>query len=409
MNKAARFIVGAVVLGVSACVVLTKTHPPSQAGAGENKPAARAAAEAEKPAGKNVVPLVKFKKPKGDITLIPAPAWMLPPWPNPDSKADTPAEMKPYVEKIPGTNVSFVMIPVPGGRFRMGSPPGEKNREECEGPQVEVELDPFWIGKCEVTWEEYELWQMGGDIQMRKALHRKPTPYDELADAITRPTAPYDDMSFGMGKEGRPAISMTQLAAKVFCKWLCAKTGRYYRLPTEAEWEYACRAGTTTAYSFGDDPKPIGRYAWYVGNSEDKYHKVGTKKPNPWGLYDMHGNVYEWVLDRFTPDGYKTWAGKVVKNPINLPTDIYPRVVRGGSYMDDPPLLRSASRVFSEEAWKERDPQFPQSIWYHTDAPFVGFRIVRPFKKPAPEKAARYEIDEAQKRAYLEYKEAKGL
>ena len=113
------------------------------------------------------------------------------------------------------------------------------------------------------------------------------------------------------------------------------------------------------------------------------------------------------MLDQFTPDGYARYAGKTVKDPIVVPTSIYPRVVRGGSWIDPPELCRSACRTYSEENWKEGDPQFPQSIWYHTDADFVGFRVVRPFKRPTPKEARPYDLDKAQIEAFEEYEKAK--
>jgi formylglycine-generating enzyme required for sulfatase activity len=308
------------------------------------------------------------------------------------AEAKTPSDMKPYTEVIANGDVTFEMLPIPGGKFTMGSPESEAERKEDEGPGHEVEIEPFWMGKCEVTWNEYEIWMFNLDIQRRELAKVAPTETEKRADAVTRPTKPYTDMTFGMGKEGYPAICMTQLAARTYCQWLSAKTGRYYRLPTEAEWEYAARAGTKTAYSFGDDPGMLGEYAWYFDNSEDTYHKVGLKKPNPWGLHDMHGNVAEWVLDQYIPDYYAKCAGRAAKNPWAIPTKIYPLAVRGGSWDDDPAAQRSAARRGSDKEWKQQDPQLPQSIWYFTDALFLGFRVVRPLVEPsAAEKAGVWE------------------
>jgi len=421
--------------------------------------------------------------------------------------------MKPYTNTIPGTTVSYVMLPIPGGEFLMGSPESEQGRTPDEGPQHKVAIAPFWMGRCEVTWNEYELF-MYPDLVKRSAtaLGQKEDP---LIDAVSRPTKPYTEMSFGMGKDGFPAISMTQHAANKYCQWLSAKTGQFYRLPTEAEWEYACRAGTTTAYSFGDDVSKFREYAWFKNNNdrsltisldeipdlpsfaarlkqppstdalspylrdqfspatrkllsdygdgpnlelqralvedidriirngpiytserfagvelpkqisdllkekpegEDlirlnrellheaypkeivtsdsepmaKYQKVGLKRPNPWGLYDMHGNVVEWTLDQYDPDYYKQFADTVASNPWNKATTPYPHVARGGSWDDKPEMLRSSARLASSKAWKVQDPQLPKSIWYHTDAQFLGFRIVRPLKVPSPEELQKY-------------------
>ncbi|MCX8091957.1 MAG: formylglycine-generating enzyme family protein [Verrucomicrobiae bacterium] len=301
------------------------------------------------------------------------------------------ADMKPYTNTIPGTAVQYVMVPIPGGEFLMGSPDNEPGRKPDEGPQHRVRISPFWMGQCEVTWDAYLLFMYPDDEKKLRETHKTDPAVDALSDAVTRPSKPYVDMSFGMGKGGFPAISMTQHAANKFCHWLSARTGHFYRLPTEAEWEYACRAGTTTAYSFGDDASKLEEYAWFFDNSNSKYQKVGRKKPNPWGLYDMHGNVAEWVLDQYDAQFYKLCAEQgVVTDPWNRATKPYPHSVRGGSWDDDPPALRSAARRGSDRSWKATDPQLPKSIWYLTDAQFVGFRIVRPLKVPPPEEMVKY-------------------
>ena len=214
--------------------------------------------------------------------------------PIPNADAASAGDMKAYTELIEHTEAKIDMLPIPGGEFLMGSPASEEGRADDEGPQHKVKIDPFWMSKCEITWDAFEIWMFDLDIQQYKDIKKiAANERDKAAEEyqLSQPTAPYTDMTFGMGKKGYPAICMTQDGAAVFCAWLSAKTGRYYRLPTEAEWEYACRAGTTTAYSFGDDPADLDAYAWYFDNGDEKYHKVGEKKPNPWGLHDMHGNV----------------------------------------------------------------------------------------------------------------------
>jgi formylglycine-generating enzyme required for sulfatase activity len=303
-------------------------------------------------------------------------------------KEQTQADMKVYTNTIPGTTVTYAMVPIPAGEFVMGSPATEAKRNEDEGPQHHVKIEPFWMEQCEVTWNEYELFMYPSDKAIQPA--DATTNYtDAAADAVTKPTKPYVEMSFGMGKDGYPAISMTQHAANIYCQWLSAKTGHFYRLPTEAEWEYACRAGTTTAYFFGDDPAQLGQYAWFADNSDFKYQKVGQKKPNPWGLYDIIGNVDQWTLDQYDPSYYKQFT-ETVTEPWNKATKPYPHVVRGGSWQDDADKLRSACRRGSSSAWKAQDPQLPKSVWFLTDAQFVGFRIIRPLKIPSAEEMYNY-------------------
>ena len=302
------------------------------------------------------------------------------------------ADMKGYTNSIPGTEVTYEMVPIPGGEFVMGSPENEKDRQKDEGPQHPVKISPFWMGRYEVTWEEYLLYQYPDDEVKLRELHPTDAAVNELSDAVTHPSKPYPDMSFGMGKKkGLPVISMTQHAANKYCHWLTAKTGHFYRLPTEAEWEYACRAGTTTTYYFGDDASKLKNHGWFFDNSDSKYQKVGKKLPNPWGLYDMYGNVSEWVLDQYDADCYQTFkvAGPAT-DPWNRATRPYPHVVRGGSWDDDAPVLRSAARGQSERAWKATYPQLPKSIWHLSDWTRTGFRIVRPLAIPSAENMAKY-------------------
>ena len=285
----------------------------------------------------------------------------------------TEADMKPYTNTIPGTDLDYEMVTIPGGEFIMGSPATEKLRAADEGPQHRVKVSPFWMGKYEVRWQEYILFVYAEEeIQLRE---KYPTPAEvcSISDAVTRPSKPYIDMSYGMGKKGMhgkgyPAIAMTQHAANKFCQWLSAKTGHFYRLPTEAEWEYAARAGTTTAYFFGDDPAELPKYAWFFDNADSSYRTLGKKPPNPWGLYDIYGNVAEWVLDQYDGSYYQSGAGQgVITNPWNKAVKPYPHAVRGGSYDDDPHQLRSAARSKSSPEWKKSDTTLPKSIWWLPD------------------------------------------
>jgi len=298
-----------------------------------------------------------------------------------------------YKETIAGTSVSFDMVAIPGGTFVMGSPASEPGRAADEGPAHEVRIAPFWMERTETTWSEYDAFAFAQAIASARAA--QPAAPPSGADAVTRPTPPYADESFGFGKGRQPVISVQIHAAMEYCRWLSAKTGKAYRLPTEAEWEYAARAGSKEAYSFGADAAKLDAHAWFAGNSGGRPHPVGGKTPNAWGLLDMHGNVAEWTVDHYDPGQYaRVPAGTT--GPVLLPSDRrYPYVVRGGSWDDRAPRLRSAARRGSSEEWNRRDPQSPQSIWWHTDATFVGFRVVRAVEEQENLKGLRSRITPA--------------
>jgi formylglycine-generating enzyme required for sulfatase activity len=256
------------------------------------------------------------------------------------------------------------------------------------------------MGKCEVTWDEFDLYFRYGNRNLDKkegegeaAEEKKPEAKKDdkplsSADAVSKPTRPYVDETYGFEREKNPAICMTQHAAMKYCEWLSKKTGKDYRLPTEGEWEYACRAGTTGAFGIPAGAK-LEDYAWFKGNSKGEDgrlspHPVGTKKPNAWGLHDMHGNVMEWCLDHYVKDAYKRYekialAQAFVTEPVFKPTENkWSHVARGGHFKDEPKDLRSAARRRSEKKWMAADPQEPQSIWWLTNYPIIGFRICRP-------------------------------
>ena len=304
-----------------------------------------------------------------------------------------------YTEFIPGTAVSFDMVAIPGGTFTMGSPASESYRREDEGPQRSVTISALWIGRTEVTWDEFEAW-----YRATRAEGRTDTRLAEAAgvDAITGATPPYVPPDQGWGKGDRPAITMTHHAAEAYCRWLSMVTGKRYRLPTEAEWEYAARGGTTTPYFFDGDPRQyttrrfwnriVGRntialdsFVVYAGNSGDRTQSPEGVAPNPFGLVNMLGNVREFTLDWYAPDAYREdAAGATIADPQGPPTGTE-HVVRGGSFRSDAADLRSAARDHTRaDACFMTDPQIPKSRWWYSDCTDIGFRVVRENEDESP-------------------------
>jgi formylglycine-generating enzyme required for sulfatase activity len=236
-----------------------------------------------------------------------------------------------YHESIAGTLVTFEMVPVPGGPASVPTSDGMRT----------VNVEPFFIGRTEVTWDLYDVYALGLDVPAARG----------GTDAVARPSNPYGAPDYGWGHAGFPAMSVTRHAAETFCRWLSARTGKTYRLPTEAEW---ARAAALSAGAAPLTPERRDAIAWHRGNADGKTHAVATRAADALDLFDLFGNVAEWVVPS---DGAL--------------------VARGGSFRDPPERVGPAGRAVQDPTWNETDPQLPKSRWWLSDSPFAGFRIVR--------------------------------
>jgi formylglycine-generating enzyme required for sulfatase activity len=251
----------------------------------------------------------------------------------PQAQTAAPGASQAYRENITGTVVSFEMVPVPGGTVTVS------------GKAVQVK--PLFIARTEVTWDLYDVFSLGLDVPKGGA----------DADAIARPSQPYGAPDYGWGHAGYPVISVARQAAQAFAEWLSKKTGKKYRLPTEAEWVHAASLGT------GKDPMTAARLdglAWHSGNASARTHPVATKAADALGLHDLFGNAAEWVMADLAGGAGDEAA-----------------VTRGGSFRDTPDTIAAGARAIQDDSWNERDPQLPKSRWWLSDGPFVGFRVVR--------------------------------
>lgn len=245
-----------------------------------------------------------------------------------DAEADRAPVLEPYTEEIEYTALDFRMTPVPGGTVEVMTEDGPRH----------VKVEPFFIAPVETTWDLYDAFHLR--LDRRRGSEGIP------ADAVTRPSNPYLPPDRGYGHSGYAALSISAKGAETFCHWLSLKTGRTYRLPTEAEWKHACRLGERNDASLDD-------VAWHDGNADFTPHPVGSKQPDALGLFDMKGNVAEWCT---------TLEGG--------------HVIMGGSFLDLPEEVGCAARVPASPDWNESDPQEPKGTWWLADADYIGFRIV---------------------------------
>ncbi len=244
-------------------------------------------------------------------------------------------EMKSYSQTLPASVVNIEMVAVPAGTLAIAMGSGAKS----------VRVKPFWIANTETTWEAFDAFLAGG----KPAVAYDQTEYPP--DAIARPSKSYILPDLGWGHHGYPVINVSFLSVTMFCRWLSAQTGKKYRLPTQTEWEYACRAGSPATQPM--PPAQAEKAAWFAANSDGKTHPVAKKQPNAWKLYDMQGNAGEWATDG---EGKPVLCGGIFKDTLEG-------------------LLPTTRRRFSPE-WQATDPQLPKSRWWLADGNFVGFRIV---------------------------------
>lgn len=290
--------------------------------------------------------------------------------------------------RIPGSDVTFRMIPMRGGQTTIGrasldeAKPGDGPSKDAS-PIVSVRISPFWIAETETTYDAFAIFRFKNRDSDSTSVNGVTLP----VDAVTRPSTPYEDPSFGMDGPGTPVVGVTQWSALQYARWLSAKTGIFFRLPTEAEWEYACRAGSRNPGqgSFGFDAGAIEDHAWFADNSGGRLQQVAQKLPGSSGLFDMNGNAAEWTLDQYDAAYYSSLVTRTepVVDPWRKPEKLHPRTVRGGSFGSSADELDCTRREESSLRWKRRDPQIPRSRWWNTDSPFVGFRLVAPVHVPA--------------------------
>jgi len=268
-----------------------------------------------------------------------------------------------FNQPIPGQSVAIDFVAIPGGQIEIGSPLGEPGREPHEACPRIIQVKPFWLGKYEVTWRQYLPFMSVEPSQMTNKQPSYRAWVDQ--DGISHPSVNYAIMDRTHGHQHYPVTGVGWIAASEYCRWLRKKTGRPFRLPSEEEWEYACRAGSTNAYFWGNDTARISDYGWFLGNSADvdsaeTPHPVGLLKPNRFGLFDMAGNMAEWC-GKTSPDS--------------------PAVLRGGAFCSPPSCLRSAARWIEHPDWDSLDPEIPRSPWWLT-VDFAGFRIALDAEAP---------------------------